>query len=174
MGIPHLQVAATEHVAVCNRMCSCLLDKYLLVSPILSPSRVLSCMSYCPLPYMPCSLPGHTINPHCLGSVLFSHSSKYFKTKLEKIYPSPCLFYVTLFPNLHKCICSTSYFSKDLYTTSLIALLPVWLEPSFLKMSTAPSRGIRADTMPHCCDLAWLDIAQEKEDEYVTYLALQD
>ena len=122
---------------------------------------------------MPCSPAGNTVNACCLGPVLYTHSSKSLETKLEQTCPSPRLFYATVFLNLHKYVCPTLYLSKDRYTTSLTTLLPVWLEPSFLKRSTAPSHGIPAVTMPHTCE-PWLGIAQEKEDEYVTYLALQD
>lgn len=166
MVVPHLQVATTVRAAVC-------LTHFFLYHQFLLLLEYFLPLLIPPPPYVPCSPAGNTVNACCLGPVLYSHSSKSLETKLEQTWPSPCLFYATVFPNLHKYVCPTSDLSKDRYTTSLTTLLPVWLEPSFLKRSTASSHGIPAVTMPHTCD-PWLGIAQEKEDEYVTYLALQN
>lgn len=158
-------MATTEYEAVC-------LAHIFLYNRFLILSEYLLSLLIPPLPCVPCSLAGNTVNPYCLSPVLYSHSSKSLETKPEHNCPSPFLFYATVFPNLHKCVCPNSYPSKDLYSTSLIALLPVWLEPSFRKRSTAPSLGICAVTLPHPCD-SWLGMAQEKEEEYVTYWSLQ-
>lgn len=126
-----------------------LLDIHLVPS-ILKPSRVLSSPSYSSLLYVPCSLSCNAINPYCLGPFLHSHSSKSLETKLEQNCPSPSLFYVTVFPNLHKYVCPTLYLAKDHYSTPLTALLPISLEPFFLK-NTVFSHGIFSVTMPHPC-----------------------
>lgn len=142
MAVPHLQVATAECIQL-------LLDTHLVPS-ILKPSRVLSSPSYSCLLYVPCFLPCNEINPYSLGLLLHSHNSKSLETKLEQNCSSPSLFYATVFPNLHKYVCPTSYLAKDHYSTPLTALLPISLEPFFLK-NTVLSHSIFAVTMPHPC-----------------------